>query len=431
MIHFLLLVTLSFTSTVYGGSPAEPIDQFTKWDTQHNRDYPREPKTSVMEHLLIPLDHPNLYSVDTNAAWRTSDKGPNGVVLDFASYLPKHIRDLLVIERDGKRFLRFFISPGDTKYHLDVENYLNSIEVPFERESLLMAQRSASRSMIVTDPDSGKSFSLKVATNERIGFHTNDPVPMYWAHLNRRVSDYYYAMREHFKYLDIAWEAATVGFPAIDLGYQIRLMEAPSEGKEYHGSLFVLQDKTEVKRLAGLAGMDEDAFMRKIVYAQGRAYVEMSAILGFFMTSAHEQNARFVLDSHFRPLDRAVILDLTDGRFISPIVVANGAQDLLKEWEDFGATSTNPILKDEFKVANFFYKGFEGPYQDTYAEAIADGLKELTTIDHEKIEQLRASMKATNRHSQQLFSTPITSATEFLKWQPPSMCEQLKKAFHQ
>jgi len=351
-----LLISVSTEAHNAADRESPTMRQFVRWESENN------PGSRVFDqnlfdipHIEIPLEEKgSFYLLSDFHQWfgnEAAQKGPHALIIDFADYLPEPIRNSLIFERDGKKYIRYLLSPDDNKYGPRITDYLEKLGIPYEGGHYFIGRRTASRSIIAIDPDTGHSFSFKPSTNQVPHGKWNDDrvFPIRWAHLNRRLSDYFKQMEPQLKYLKIAHEAAAVGFPPLDGGLgdtaiSIRLMEEVSSGKNFHFSGFVLEDPAEVRRLADQAQMPVEAFMKKLGNAHGGAMAELTTVLGFRYTSDHAQNLRFELDLQGQPTGKAILLDLSDGRPMRPVFERNGQQQLLEQWEFF-VNRSNPITE--------------------------------------------------------------------------------------
>ena len=393
--YFILTASLSKVQ-----AQNQSVRQFVKWDSENNPGFGgQSQETFIVEHLEIPLAHPNNPYYTSLSQWEhRSSATQDGIIVDLAPYLSDSIRNSLLFYKDGNPYVRFILSPNDTKYGPQLENYLNSRNIPYAKNTYFTGLRTASRSIIVTDPNSGESFSIKPSTNQATKLHTDDPAPVRWAHLNRKLSDYYWRMKDNLRYLDIAWEAGMVATPPFgeggDISYQVRLIDGMSSGQERHMSGFVYQDKNEARKVAETAQMDYHEFWKQAIYIKSRAMVELSAVLGFMTTSNHDQNFRWALDQNGRLTGKLIVLDLADGQPLEGVFRANGETQLLGEWNRL-VSDTNPTIRDHLVIANFMASAqIEPQHIDSYFQGIRDGLSELTEFGPRKIEAIISGWKS-------------------------------------
>jgi hypothetical protein len=324
--------------------------QFLKWESEHNLGTWSQGVNFKSEELPIPyfeidISGDQMYRLSSFRDWYFSaDRGPHGLTIDFAEYLPKDIAQFFKFERDGKTFIRWPMNPLDQEFRGRMSRYFDEIKLPYRyfsaEQSSLRGFRTASKSVIVQLPGSEHSFSFKTGTStvgQREGFER--PNPSRWAHFNRKLSDYYHGLRGQLKTLEVAWEAGAIMLPPFqaetDNSLNIRLMEAVSSGERYQMTGFVLHDKKEIARLAKLAKMTEAEYRQTLSRAFGSFLVELNLVLGFRISSAHLQNVRFELDRDFRPTGKVILLDLTDGSPVRAIFEKNGQASLLEDWRKY------------------------------------------------------------------------------------------------
>lgn len=409
-----IMKTVIVGSVILASLPAfaqrQPItssDQFIEWESKHN------PKPSVhsevggtfeADEIDVPvmefrIDHPNLKRIDSYMQWvYGADLGPNLVTVDFAPYLPKEVYDSLFFEKEGEKWVRWPLSPYDTEFRPIMEQYLKDLGVPYRIVHSLRGRSTASRSILNKDPNIDYEFSSKTSTNrtsQGSGDFQYRPYPARWGHLNRKLSDYYYTQKHRLKHLDVAWEAALIALPPVknsrgkmvDAAMTVRLMDDVARNRVHHMSGFVLNHKSEVARMAKIAGISEEEFVTRCAQAFGAGLSEMHLVLGFEMRSAHLQNIRFELDKNYLPTGRIIMLDLTDGSPIRPIVEANGGAELLRDWALLTATDgsqRNPIY--EFIATSgdlrwlMPFKAVPRAY-NAMAEAMGKRIQELTNLE--------------------------------------------------
>lgn len=385
-------------------SPA--MKQFVLWEADSNfnpngsqRDAGRLSLTPYQpEYLEWELNHEKLYQMDNYTDYMSDSlgKGPNAVILDESASLHPNIRKHLFIKRDGKTFCRFYLSPDDKPgigYGEEIESYLKHLGVPYKRATSdeLLGYRTASRSLIFFDKDTGFSFSFKPSTKQTATDYRNRVTPMRWGHLNRRLNDYFMSMSEHLQHLKIAQEELVFGFPFTpydnkqfgDIAYQIREMDDVSLGKKVHASGFVFYNKAEAERIALSAGKSYQEFWKEAFYIKGRAMAEMAAVLGFHYTSTHAQNFRWEFNPDGSLSGKMVMLDLSDGSPIQEIFEARGQRQLLRDWKKY-VSDTNPIQSRGLGFSGFVRPDYE--FQTEMARGVEDRLRELIAIDDASLE---------------------------------------------
>jgi hypothetical protein len=378
-----------------------------------------------IDHIDIPLDHPNVKRTDSFAQWfyvkRPDLAGKSVMIVDVADYLPGHVRDLLFPTRGGKRYARWLFPKDDTKYRPALEAHLRALQIPFEAGAELMARRTSSKSIIITNPKTGRSFSFKGNNNRPPFAHggADRPYPARWAYMVRRLSDLYRkqasvkssATQEPLlKYTAIAWEPAMVGFAkpggtVTDQAQTVRLMEGVSEGRLNHLSGFVYEKGRNKPEL-------QHTNWEKALYGYGQALVEMPILLGFSVGSAHGQNIRFELDKNMQPTGRVVLLDLSDGHPIKEIWHANGQKSLLRDWEKMvlpgDRNGWNTIHSRKLGHLSFINVR-EPAHVAAVVRGMRDGLRRLTNLSEQQIASI------TNRRSLSSYGTAWTRSFQTSK----------------
>ncbi|NCN41454.1 hypothetical protein GW916_09440 [bacterium] len=347
MRFLLVFAALSFWSEA-SFAQSQTMMQFLNWEAEHNvgsyvQGVNFKQEELPIRYLEINLEDDGLYKLDSFRDWiYGAEKGPHGITIDFANYLPEDIRDFFIFQKNGKKFLRWPIHPMDQSFYRGIMDYLVERKVEHRlvdvSETQLRGYRTSSKSTILKIPGTNRTFSFKTGTNDvgqREGFPR--PNPSRWAHFNRALSDYFYSQKDRLKTLDVAWEAGAIMFPphtnATDNSINIRLMENVSQGEKHQLTGFVLHDKKEINRICKINGMTPDAFKKKISLHFGEFLAEMNLVLGFRVMSAHLQNVRFELDKDLLPTGKVIMLDLTDGGPVEAIFNKNGHQQLFQDWK--------------------------------------------------------------------------------------------------
>ena len=85
------------------------VDALVKFETRGNADAARNPNMIPIEHYEIPLDQ---------------------LEADISKRIPVDVRDSLIFEKDGRKYVRWLINPEDTKWHKEVEKWLDRKKLP-------------------------------------------------------------------------------------------------------------------------------------------------------------------------------------------------------------------------------------------------------------------------------------------------------------
>ncbi len=342
-------------------------------------------------YLLIPMNElAGLGVYDSFVDWLDQRQKNGGLLLDMRADLPEYIRKIIVVERNGKKYLRFFSSPYDTKYRQQLKDFLMSQSISFEEKNDLKGYSTSSRSLIVIDPETNLSFSVKPSTN-RIAIKNSlgdRGFPALFASLARLLSDYLERLGRSMSTAKIAPESAVMGFlPAfsrsgkllIDSSYSIRLMEEVSKGSEYTYSLFSLTNLKQRADLALKSGYtDSSAFLKDVSRILGAAIVEINLVAGLFYTSAHGQNARLNFDEFHKLKGTITFLDFIDVKYFQPIVSHRTDQAWTEKLythlsningEDRGIVTTEQVSQKSF--------GIFGIHSDEFKEGVNSKLEQL------------------------------------------------------
>lgn len=364
--------------------------QFLIWEAEHNKveinhpQYGSRPATFVQKvydlaHIDIEMKADSvLYTISDHENWLRGPgglKGPHALIVDRAAYLPADIRPYFFIKQGEKKFVRYYFHPLDTHFRPQALAYLNKHGISYSEGSQLKAYSTASRSLIAFDPRTGRSFSLKTSTNttsQGSGVGELRPLPTRFAHSVRRLSDIMMERSFFLRHLDVAFEPLSIGLPIIDQAMSVRLMEGVSKGEVTQMSGFVFNDTEEAQRLAHRAGKSFDEFWDEAFLIKGKAMAELALELGFWSLSNHAQNFRWELTPEGQLTGRVVYLDISDGKPIKEILMAQGHADFLADWiknTDF----VNRPLESGVNFSNFF-RGDFGSVPDKYHQLIAQGI---------------------------------------------------------
>lgn len=252
--------------------------------------------------------------------------------------VPKEALASLIFKKNGVDHVRWVINPEDTKWHKDVEKWLKSKNLSVEKHKYFQGYKTASRSYIVTDPNTNYAFSVKVSTDKTGGNWTDKKQPWDDARQVKLAADHAQnAMKlrtpENFLFMD---EPIVFGIKDIDQGMIMRSLQGlQASSKRYFIPGFSALHEAEGAHIAKLNGSDNPAEFWKEHYIKplGRAIAELFAMTGFAYDSPHSQNFMVELDGNFKPTGKIVFRDLGDSYLTTDIAEAMGRKDLVKQWE--------------------------------------------------------------------------------------------------
>jgi hypothetical protein len=146
LVGFAVITTALFGQSAF--SISKEMHAMVRMETHSNAVAKRSSDYVQMEHYEIPLEL---------------------VEKDIAERANKAFIDAMVFERDGKKYVRWVINPEDTKWHLEVANFLIRNGITPIKKTYFLGYMTASRSYIVVEPKTGTEFSIKMSTNNTGG----------------------------------------------------------------------------------------------------------------------------------------------------------------------------------------------------------------------------------------------------------------------
>jgi hypothetical protein len=233
---------------------------------------------------------------------------------DVAETTPKEIKDAFFFEKEGKKFVRWLIQPEDTKWYKDVEAFIEKKtgKKPVAQE-YFNGYLTASRSVLVVDPATGYSFSLKASTNQTGGNWKDKKQDWKDGQDIRAVSDYVARLEKNLKLKNavILQEPMAFGIAEVDQSNVIRLVGDVATCDKFYLPGFSALHEQVGKELAGKE--DPVAFWNEYyVKPLGRALAEFAGIWGLSFDSPHSQNFLIELDKKKKPTGRVILRDLGD-----------------------------------------------------------------------------------------------------------------------
>ncbi|MBF0360498.1 MAG: hypothetical protein HQK49_05765 [Oligoflexia bacterium] len=246
--------------------------------------------------------------------------------------LPKEVRDSLVVreEHNGKMetFIRWPINPEDTKFHVQIKNLLKENGYPSQEYNFFNGYLTASRSIIVENPDNGAVFSIKVSTNKTGGDWQDKDLnegefldSKFAQRLQDRIvkSDAYEL--QHLKILP-----EPVGYmikdkkSKIEQGFVVRTLGELATGEKYYLPAFSVFHQDLGVKLAKMNGSNSPEVFWKdnLIKSLAKATAEFAAHTGMFLTSSHSQQYLVELDKNFKPTGKIVFRDIGDSKGFAP-----------------------------------------------------------------------------------------------------------------
>ncbi|MBM3381670.1 MAG: hypothetical protein FJY29_04435 [Betaproteobacteria bacterium] len=271
----------------------ECLRQLAKWENEANGVSKRASTLLKLKNYEIPLEL---------------------IESDVAESTPKEIKDAFFFEKDGKKFVRWIVQQEDTKWFTEVETFLEKKtgKKPVQQE-YFNGYLTASRSMLVIDPATGYSFSLKASTNKTGGNWKDKKQDWKDGQDIRAVSDYVARLEKNLKLKNavILQEPMAFGIADIDQSNVVRLVGEVATCDKYYLPGFSALHEQVGKELAGKENPVE-FWNEYYVKPLGRALAEFAGIWGLSFDSPHSQNFLIELDKQKKPTGRVILRDLGD-----------------------------------------------------------------------------------------------------------------------
>ncbi len=322
LLSLALLATLSCQSTPHRDIASDyqiskNAHQLVTWETKANAVSTRSNQVIEILHYEIPLKILQQSIDDT---------------------LESSITESLVFEKNGEKYVRWIINPEDSKWHLEVKKFLEKNNLDAEPHKFFDGYLTASRSMIIVNPENGATFSLKVSTNKTGGNWTDKKQTWVDAQQVRRMNAWIGEVMSNMKTdsLVIMDEPLAMGIKEIDQGMIMRsLNDVPKNGHYYMPGFSVLHSG-EGARIAKLNGATNVADFWDKHYNQplANALAEFFAYTGAWYDSPHSQNFLVELDKNMKPTGRIVLRDLGDTYLLADFANNTKYKHLLPLWED-------------------------------------------------------------------------------------------------
>jgi len=290
--------------------------QLARWETTANMVAARSPDLVRIEHYEIPREL---------------------ISADLASSFSEEMKKSFVFERDGREYVRWLINPEDTKWHLKVAEWMERQQLNPEKKTYFNAWYTASRSMIIEDPQTKQQFSAKVSTNITGGNWRDKPQPISDAEQVRLASDFVADVVRvvPMKHAVFLAEPGEYSIGAIDQAMLVRSLGDLPKGGRFFLPGFSAVHETVGREIAEANGSRNPAEFWNEHYNKplARALAEFAAYTGLSFDSPHSQNFLIELDANKRPTGRIVIRDFGDTYAFQEYFEALGYERFLKLWE--------------------------------------------------------------------------------------------------
>lgn len=322
---FFLLValfTLGACQTALHRYPAnfeipQSVEQLVWWETNANAVAQRSEKMIEIFHYEIPL--------------RLLEN-------DYDKFIDSGLIDSLLFEKNGEKYVRWMINPEDTKWHLEVQSFLNKHNIDSKPQKFFHGYKTASRSMILVNPENGASFSLKVSTNNTGGNWVDKKQTWDDAkqirEMDKAVSEIMSEVKTET--LVLQHEPMAFGIKEIDQGMIMRsLNDLPQNGHYYIPGFSVLHEEegaqiAKLNKATNIAEFWDKHYNRPLA----KASAEFFAHTGISYDSPHSQNFLVELDKDMKPTGRIVLRDFGDSYLLEGFFKQTKYAHLLNIWEE-------------------------------------------------------------------------------------------------
>ncbi|MCR9205956.1 MAG: hypothetical protein NXH75_15340 [Halobacteriovoraceae bacterium] len=279
----------------------DPFTALVEWETEANAVSKRSTDVFKVEHYEFPARY---------------------IAQDIAERMDESVKTALLFEKDGETYVRWFINPEDTVWHLKIKEHLEANNIPFEKKQYFDGYQSASRSYLLVDPETGANFSLKGSTNVTGGNWKDKKQTWEDAQEVRRVMDMIdevHTKTPISRSYGVMDEAMALGIPELDQALIVRSLDQIKEEKAYLLPGFSALYETVGKEIAELNGFDDPVEFWRINYSDplAKALAELAAIGGLSYDSPHSQNFMIELDKNLKPTGKIILKDLGDVEVIT------------------------------------------------------------------------------------------------------------------
>jgi hypothetical protein len=295
-----------------------------EWETNANNITKKSAAAMEIEHYEIPLRL-------LKSSW--------------VKNIDNQLKDSLIFKKDGEEYVRWVINPEDTKWHLEVKKWLLQKKIKAVKKKFFKGYFTASRSMIIYNPENKAAFSLKMSTNNTGGQWKDKKQDWEDVKQIRGISDWAREVTSNMpmKRLVIMDEPIGFGIEELDQGMIMRNLNDLPQNGHYYLPGFSAFHTEEGKRIALLNGSNNPVAYWSEHYnkplAEGLA--ELAAHLGIYYDSPHSQNFLIELDAKMKPTGRIVARDFGDAYLLKEFVEKTKYKWLLDIWEKDNIQSEN------------------------------------------------------------------------------------------
>lgn len=290
-----LVIFVGLLSSQFSLAQNAVVEEFVAWEVESNEVTAGKSVPFEVSHFEIPL---------------------KAVASDLAFYVPKEVTKALIFEKNGEEYVRWVINPDDTKWHKEVTTFLETKKLDTTHYKYFTGYRTASRSIIVTDPKTDYSFSIKASTDHTAGQWRDKRQEFNDSFDIRYINDVIFQL-EQVKRMDNVvtfLEPAAFGIKSINQGIVVRLIDQMAGGKKYYLPGFSALHGEEGAKIAKLNGSDDPVNFWNEHYMKplGKALAQLMALVGIQYDSPHSQNFLIELDEKFKPTGKIALRDFGD-----------------------------------------------------------------------------------------------------------------------
>ncbi len=308
LIIWMVLVT-QLLPPIAKGEPHQ-VSELAAYEAQANNSRGRAEWRIRPEHIEVPLTH--IYEIN------------------FAKNLPEWLKEALIFQRDGQKWLRWIIHPEDKDLHIALIRSMQQQGIPVVKGQHFEGYFSASRSMFLQDPVTQKYFSVKVSTDHVNGEAQRKLWSADEARAARTISDLIASAgkQSKLKHLTFLSDGGSISVrDSRNSALSIRdLSPLEQEGKVYLPG-FSITDSTLGRSIAQAngAGNPVEYWRQHYVEPVARAMAELAMNYGLAADSLHGQNVLLEMqrtERGLQPTGRVVLRDVADVFIASEIFAA-------------------------------------------------------------------------------------------------------------